>query len=317
MMVDAESRARGCLAGQFAGDALGSLVEFQDSGSITRQYPDGVTRMEDGGTWDTIAGQPTDDSELALDLARTIVARGGYDQAAVREAYQGWYESRPFDIGGTISAGLSGTLNYDSQSNGGLMRISPLGIFSAGIDRDLAARYAREDAWITHPNDITQDANVVFALTIADVIRDGLDRRQAFDRANEIAELHGLDEVLRGWMSEASDQPPEPYTRKQGWVRIALSNAMYQLLHADSIEDAIADTIGRGGDTDTNAAICGALYGATCGIDAVPGEWRETLRNCRPVSGETRVRRPRPERYWPVDFDDLALKLLRAGMKQA
>jgi ADP-ribosyl-[dinitrogen reductase] hydrolase len=316
-MIDAESRARGCLAGQFAGDALGSLVEFQYPDSIARQFPEGVRQMEDGGTWNTIAGQPTDDSELALDLARTIVAQDGYDQSAVREAYQGWYQSRPFDIGGTISAGLSGTPNYDSQANGGLMRVSPLGIYSAGFDRDLAARYAREDAWITHPNDITQDANVVFVLTIADVIRDGLDRTHAFTRSNEIAEQHGLSEVLRSWMAEASNQAPEPYTTSQGWVRIALQNALYQLLHASTIEDAIADTIGRGGDTDTNAAICGALYGATCGFKAIPDEWCETLRNCRPASGNAGIRRPRPERYWPVDFEDLALLLLRAGMKQA
>lgn len=316
-MSDQVSRARGCLAGQLAGDALGSLVEFQYPEMIASRYPDGVRQMEDGGTWNTIAGQPTDDSELALDLARAIISNGGYQQEAARDAYQGWYRSDPFDMGGTISAGLSGTPNYDSQANGGLMRISPLGVFSAHIDRDLAARYAREDAWITHPNDINQDANVVFVLTIADVIRDGLTRQQTFERAIEIAGDQGLRETLRGWLEEGRNQPPEPFTKSQGWVRIGIQNAMYQLLHADSIEDALADTIGRGGDTDTNAAICGALYGATCGIEAIPSQWCETLRNCRPEDGKPEVRRPRPERYWPVDFDDIASQLLEAGMKNA
>lgn len=36
------SRAQGCLLGQVAGDALGSLVEFQSPEQIRRTYPSGV-----------------------------------------------------------------------------------------------------------------------------------------------------------------------------------------------------------------------------------------------------------------------------------
>ena len=58
------NRAQGCLLGQLAGDALGSLVEFETPQAIHRMYPCGVRDLADGGTWDTLAGQPTDDSEL-------------------------------------------------------------------------------------------------------------------------------------------------------------------------------------------------------------------------------------------------------------
>lgn len=60
------SRARGCLLGQLAGDSLGSLVEFKTAERIRELYPEGVTRMANGGAWNTLAGQPTDDSEMAL-----------------------------------------------------------------------------------------------------------------------------------------------------------------------------------------------------------------------------------------------------------
>ena len=73
------SRAQGCLLGQLAGDALGSLVEFQTPKQIRRQYPDGVRELADGGTWNTIAGQPTDDSEMALLLARLLADQRKYD----------------------------------------------------------------------------------------------------------------------------------------------------------------------------------------------------------------------------------------------
>ncbi|MFW6136531.1 MAG: ADP-ribosylglycohydrolase family protein [Candidatus Aminicenantaceae bacterium] len=50
-------RAQGCLLGQLAGDALGSLVEFQTPVQIRREYPNGVRELADGVTWNTIAGK--------------------------------------------------------------------------------------------------------------------------------------------------------------------------------------------------------------------------------------------------------------------
>lgn len=67
------SRAQGCWLGQLTGDSLGSLVEFLTAEQIHRRYPHGVRDVIDGGTFNTIAGQPTDDSEMALALARTLV----------------------------------------------------------------------------------------------------------------------------------------------------------------------------------------------------------------------------------------------------
>lgn len=60
------SRAQGCLLGQLAGDSLGSLVEFQSPQEIRRKFPHGVRELADGGTGGTLAGQPTDDSEMAV-----------------------------------------------------------------------------------------------------------------------------------------------------------------------------------------------------------------------------------------------------------
>jgi len=48
---DTLSRAQGCLLGQLAGDALGSLVEFQSPEQIRRKYPKGVRELANGGTW--------------------------------------------------------------------------------------------------------------------------------------------------------------------------------------------------------------------------------------------------------------------------
>ncbi len=304
------SRAQGCWLGQLAGDALGSLVEFRSPDDIRRQYPDGVRALADGGTWNTLAGQPTDDSEMALALARTLVRDGQYDAPTVRVAYVDWLQSDPFDRGGTVTAGLSGQPSTTSQANGALMRISPLGIFCARRDPDQAAAWAQADARLTHPHPVCVQANALFAVAIAHAIRTGCDGATLYqlflERAAEVPVAAPLLAVIRA----AASAPPADYVHQQGWVLIALHNALWQLLQATTLEAGVVDTVMQGGDTDTNAAIAGALLGAVHGREAVPAQWVDRVLNCRPKAGDPRVQRPRPERFWPVDALELAGQLV-------
>ncbi len=118
--------AQGCLLGQLAGDALGSLVEFRSDEEIRRSYPKGVRNLADGGTHNTIAGQPTDDSEMALLLARMLVRQGKYDSQEAFSAYKFWMDSGPFDCGNTIHAGLKGRPDFDSKANGAWQQKTPV-----------------------------------------------------------------------------------------------------------------------------------------------------------------------------------------------
>ena len=74
-------------------------------------------------------------------------------------------------------------------------------------------------------------------------------------------------------MKDAWNAPPKDYTKHMGWVLIALQNALYQLLHAATLEEGVVDTVMRGGDTDTNGAIARALLGAVHGRGAIPARW--------------------------------------------
>ncbi|MEJ5349762.1 MAG: ADP-ribosylglycohydrolase family protein [Desulfosoma sp.] len=304
------SRAQGCLLGQLAGDSLGSLVEFRTPDDIRREYPNGVRELADGGMWNTIAGQPTDDSEMALALARLLAAQRRYDPEEARKAYTFWLKSGPFDCGMTVEAGLRGRPNPDSQANGAMMRISPLGIFGANHNLALVAEWARQDAAITHPHPVCQQANALFAMAIAYAIREGCDGRNLYEQILTWAEDMKVDGSLLEAVRGAAESPPADYVRLQGWVLTAFRNALWQLLYAPNLEEAVVDTVMRGGDTDTNAAICGALLGAVHGRDAVPAQWVESVLNCRPAAGKPNVHRPRPECFWPVDALELAERLL-------
>ena len=306
------NRAQGCLLGQLAGDALGSLVEFQTSDAITRRYPNSVRDLADGGTWNTIAGQPTDDSEMALMLARSLVEKGRFDPDHVRERYIFWLDSGPFDCGGTVRSGLRGNHDPDSQANGAMMRVSPLGIFGANHPLGDVSRWARQDAELTHIHPVCGQANSLFAMAIADAIRTGCGPDELYRRIKTWADNMDTDPALLKVIKAASDCPPADFVTKMGWVLIAFQNALWQLLHASNLEEGVVDTIKRGGDTDTNAAIVGALLGAVHDRDAVPQRWTEALLNCRPKAGSPGVFKPRPKVFWPVDALDLAERLIAA-----
>ena len=303
-------RAQGCLLGQLAGDALGSLVEFMPPEQILREYPDGVRDLADGGTWNTIAGQPTDDSEMALMLARMLVDQGRYDREEARKAYVFWLNSHPFDCGNTVFSGLRGRHNPDSQANGAMMRISPLGIFGANCNSHDVAEWARQDAAITHVHAVCQQANALYALAIAHAIRHGVDAQILYEQIVVWADDMEVDASLRDAVNAAADSPPADYVQLAGWVLVAFQNALWQLLRAENLERAIVDTVMRGGDTDTNAAIAGALLGAVWGRAAIPDRWVKRVLNCRPEAGQPEVFRPRPDCFWPVDALELAEQLI-------
>ena len=313
--ADLLSRAQGCLLGQLAGDALGSAVEFCSATRIAQNFPNGVTRLEDGGTWDLIAGQPTDDSELALALARQLVKHGQFDERAVGAAYVDWLNSGPFDVGNTtrtaIEALMAGWLvPAESQANGGLMRVSPIGIFAAGAP-EKAAELAAKDARLTHPHPVCVAANAAYAAAIAAGIQ-GAAPEAMWATAHDHAGDSTGSQLLRQRLVAARSSAPEDFQHQMGWVLTAFQNAFYWLLRGANLADAVIETVGKGGDTDTNAAICGALLGAAQGRDAVPLQWRNAVLTCRPVRAKD-VRHPRPKTYWPDDALELAEALVSAG----
>lgn len=316
---DLKSRIRGAWLGQIAGDALGTTLEFRTAANIASEYPDGLRRVVGGGPFRVIPGQVTDDTELALALARTLVSQGASGHA-VAQAYVRWYRSGPFDVGMTTSMALrvsepldavryssvSSQASLTSQANGSLMRISPLGIFGCGFDPHYLAECARKDSALTHPHPACQEACAAFVRAMAVLINGGspVDAwlealRSAF---NDDGRTHGIVDSLK--LAEA--EQPVLDGQHIGWVRYALQNAFYQLLHAQDFEEALVNTVMAGGDTDTNGCIAGALLGAYYGEEGIPEQWRRTILNC-----ETR----RGAEYQTTDARELALLLYEKGQR--
>jgi ADP-ribosylglycohydrolase len=179
------------------------------------------------------------------------------------------------------------------------------------------AELARRDASLTHPHPVCQDASALFAVTIGRSVSRGWTGVELYDFAVTWAREADLHADVRQDLADAMQGPPADFSRNMGWVRIALRNAFFQLRHASSFEEGVVESVMSGGDTDTNAAIAGALLGAVYGEVAVPRQWREAVLACRPELGRPGVQRPRPREFWPVDAVELADQLVQRGAEYA
>ena len=315
-------RALGCMLAMVIGDSLGSQVEFQSAEAIRTRYPAGIRDLVTSPVWQTLAGQPTDDTELALTLARSLARVGGYDPEDAAASYGHWYASKPFDCGNATRAAFSAAASAprekaraarssadpDTQSNGSLMRIAPIGVWAR--DPDEAARLADQDSSLSHPHPVCRTACAAFSAAISAALLGG-DRRAMMQTALRIADAAGaeaasVDAALR---QAAAGVVPADFQHQMGWVLIALQNAFFHLAAGSACEPALIETVSRGGDADTNAAIAGALLGSADGRASLPVRWVMPVLTCRPDPA-LHPAQPRPEAYWPDDILDLTEALL-------
>ena len=307
-----QSAAYGSIIGAFVGDAAGGVLEFLGR-RPTRADVDKALGMPGGGVFGLAPGQITDDGELALCLLRALADRDGdFDASLVARYYIEWADSKPFDIGMATSNALSvhgyelrdpasvvlkaaAESNTASKANGALMRVTPLAVASVKVTENQAIEWARTDARMTHPHPTCMDVNAAYVLAIRHLILNPGEGEQAIRTA--LSYLNDQGSEAAEWMTDAIEgQLPDAHPQA-GFVRIAFTYAFHHLNRKSSLRPALADTLLRGGDTDTNACIVGGLIGAYRGIDKLINS--EVSRKlifpvlmCDPSLGQ-----PRPESY--------------------
>jgi ADP-ribosyl-[dinitrogen reductase] hydrolase len=281
-------RAVGAVLGAAAGDALGVPYEF---GSRRLDPP---ARLLGGGLGDYAPGQWSDDTEMAMCIAR--VAATGADLRSpdalddVARGFLGWKAAGPADIGNQtrhvlgaaqrhaatgrpaqLLARLSADLHAETgrtAGNGSLMRTSPVALAHLG-DAAAIDEAARAVSALTHHDPVAGEACALWCLAIDHAVRTG-----------ELDVRVGLDRVSGMWpelLDEAETVEPSRYSHRNGWVVGALLAAWSATSAAASLEDGLQRAVAGGGDTDTVAAIAGALLGARFGGSAVPSRYRRLL----------------------------------------
>ncbi|KAG2516771.1 hypothetical protein JM18_007925 [Phytophthora kernoviae] len=272
--------AYGAFLGLLCGDAAGATLEFSP-GVITKLDVGRAMLMPGGGVFNVGKGQITDDSELALSLARGLSGHrpsDGFALESVARQYVAWCDSKPFDIGNTCAAAFGVTPDKDgnyaaamtqtaatscssSEANGSLMRIAPLAIWSVGELEESIVALARTEATLSHPNLVCQDCNAVYCLLVEHLLRNPGDFQGAVDRGEQFVRNSVLSVVRQWFLEESLDISTLVCTKNVGHVRWAFVLAVYFLRENESYERAIHQTLLKGGDTDTNAAIDRILRG--------------------------------------------------------
>src|SRR4051794_5897020 len=113
-------RVAGALVGSAVGDALGAPSEFGPPGRFSARFPSPArgskTEMCGGGSLGWEPGEFTDDTQMALLVATSLVDRGELDEADVFERFGRWAAAGPPDIGNQTRAVLSSGLPWTTAA---------------------------------------------------------------------------------------------------------------------------------------------------------------------------------------------------------
>ena len=307
-------RAAGAMLAAAAGDALGAGYEFGAAA-----YP-GRPEMIGGGLGGFAPGEWTDDT--AQGFAILEVAATGADLRteaaldAIAANFAEWYAAGPPDVGIQTSAvlslagrGATAAAMTDaarrvhertgrSAGNGSLMRTAPVALAHLDDPEALVEAALRVSA-LTHHDPMAGQACALWCLVIRHIVLEGTWPELEGWAGFEMLRRPGSARPPEGhadWRSvlrEAEQQEPGRFTQN-AWVIGALQAAWSAITHTPVPDDdptrhlqgALATAIGIGHDTDTVAAIAGALLGARWGADAVPDEWRTILHGWRDQTGD-------------------------------
>lgn len=295
--------------GHFLGDALGLPYEWRRNTSLYTGKLDVPMRRIGmyGNVTELDCGQVSDDSEMTIILARHIVNNNfKIHKENLILSYIEWANHRTcFGMGKNTRQLFKGIKTYKgylsrfesnekiSQSNGAMMRCSALTLIT---DEDEMMKYAELDCSITNPNPICINVNKVYLK----ILRNSLLKKPKEIIINEAHIICLYDSVKLAFEEGLASKIRDVKSNK-GWCLHGLYCVVYCLINFDKYSEAIEWVIKQGGDTDTNACIVGAVYGAYLGMDNLLKEQHENINillNCNTKGGN----KERPSIVIPKNF---------------
>ncbi len=288
-------RCVGALAGTCVGDALGMPVEGWTWTRIRQHYGE----VRDMLPARLGAGTFTDDTLLTMALAESLLAQEGrvvpedlvrrfravYDPrrgfgAGMHRLIRLWDEGVPWE------EAARRVFDGGSYGNGAAMRVAPVGVLFPG-DLHAAYKAAVAQAQVTHAHPLAQQAAGLQAMAVSLAM---VTSAASFDPEDFVAELEASlpasAETLRRSLMLLLDvkdrwQDRDLIVHKLGNGAAAhrsVPTAIFAFVTFwRSFEEALVYAVSLGGDTDTIAAMTGAIAGAFHGLRAVPPRWWQAL----------------------------------------
>lgn len=271
------------LLGTAVGDALGVPFETKLSNYEPLVAWDGKTFL--GSEHHKLQpGQYSDDTQMSLMVAESLILNHGFNPDDLAERYVDWMVSgRARGYGKTTLLAVQNLRNGKhwsesgvpgSYGNGTAMRAAPFGVYFRNDIQSLIA-IAKIDSAITHASEEAEAGAIAIALASAYAVNG--------DKEGLLDELWQLlpDSKVRSTVYSLDSLVDSPYITPEqalrvigtkGDVRQTVPAALYCFLKFDNYHDAVLASIKAGGDTDTTAAIVGALFGAKLGVQGINQE---------------------------------------------
>jgi len=290
-MLDPElvTRARGALLGLVAGNQLGVPTEHLGTpAAIRAAFPDGVrtpAAPPKGSLYD-------DDAAMTLLLAESLAESGDFDAVDAARRWVRWMKADGRGIGVTTRRALKlverGVEPFEAgrrvlaetpqsaAGNGAVMRCVPVALrFHDNPDRLI--RVATQQAAITHADDRCRWGAAAVCLAARELLHGNIyfvDEvvHRLVDRAPKTL-LDALHRVPR----ERQNDLPVVVPGEFGYVVHCVEIAFWFATHDRGLEDSLTYLANAGGDTDTNAAVAGALLGARYGESGIPPRWAQLI----------------------------------------
>jgi ADP-ribosylglycohydrolase len=212
----------------------------------------------------------SDDTSMALCICSSIKRLAYIDVADIAGRFRRWLEQgdfacdgRVFDVGVTCKrAILTGVpaKSYDDCGNGSLMRTAPLAMLDHIEPYDI-----REVSAITHAHPVAEWSCV----TLCDMLR--TIRNVGTPAKGDLWHRYGY----------IASRPVEA-VKSDGYCEHTLEAALWCFLNTSSYADCVLAAVNLGDDTDTTAAVAGAIAGVYYGFGAIPPEWGSASCAARP-----------------------------------
>lgn len=272
------------LLGTAVGDALGVPFETKLSNFELLVDWDGKSFLG-SAHHKLLPGQYSDDTQMSLMVAESLIENKGFNPEDLAARYVDWMVSgRARGYGKTTLLAVQNLLNGKhwsesgvpgSYGNGTAMRAAPFGIYFRDDLKELI-KVCKVDSAITHASEEAEAGSIAIALAAAYAVNNDTDKL-----------LHRIWEVLpaskvKNSIFSLSSLVESPYILPpqalrvigtKGNVKETVPAALYCFLRFDNYEDAVIASIRAGGDTDTTAAIVGALWGAKVGTQGIHPDW--------------------------------------------
>lgn len=284
--LDRLDKLFGAGIGSILGDALGMPIEFDyvNDQIVNKMYPS--AQFNGLLSWANLpAGTFTDDTHMSLALIDAIQSQGRtiVPRSIARE-FKRWANTNPPDIGAHTQKVLGKITkdgsnwetvsrkvykdNTESAANGATMRVWPIAILHHYDDISSVVDSAIKQAIITHMNPDAVYASVFVSCLIHQLIN-GVTLEPAINNCLSIIKPFVTKKLYKA-ISVGHLLDYDDLTGGHGWIVHTMTVVMWSIRNTNTFSTALIRAANVRGDTDTNAAITGAIAGALYGFKAIP-----------------------------------------------